>query len=80
MISLLSFYLSQKRDFFREMNLDTAKFITYIRSVEDTYDSSLNFHSSLHPADVAQACHVLMNAPLFEVIIQIIFSGYTVIL
>ena len=47
--------------------IPTDTFVTFMMTLEAHYHSDVEYHNSLHAADVAQSTHILLATPALDV-------------
>ncbi|KAJ8011206.1 hypothetical protein DPEC_G00055760 [Dallia pectoralis] len=58
----------QERDLMRTFKIPTDTFVTFMLTLEAHYHSDVEYHNSLHAADVAQSTHILLSTPTLDAV------------
>ncbi|XP_014044969.1 cAMP-specific 3',5'-cyclic phosphodiesterase 4B isoform X1 [Salmo salar] len=58
----------QERDLMNTFKIPTDTFVTFMMTLEAHYHSDVEYHNSLHAADVAQSTHILLSTPALDAV------------
>uniref|UniRef100_A0A674DNF4 Phosphodiesterase n=1 Tax=Salmo trutta TaxID=8032 RepID=A0A674DNF4_SALTR len=58
----------QERDLMNTFKIPTDAFVTFMMTLEAHYHSDVEYHNSLHAADVAQSTHILLSTPALDAV------------
>uniref|UniRef100_A0A6Q2XH06 Phosphodiesterase n=1 Tax=Esox lucius TaxID=8010 RepID=A0A6Q2XH06_ESOLU len=58
----------QERDLMKTFKIPTDTFVTFMLTLEAHYHSDVEYHNSLHAADVAQSTHILLSTPTLDAV------------
>ncbi|KAL0966806.1 hypothetical protein UPYG_G00300360 [Umbra pygmaea] len=58
----------QERDLMKTFRIPADTFVTFMLTLEAHYHSDVEYHNSLHAADVAQSMHILMSTPALDAV------------
>uniref|UniRef100_UPI00358E2284 3',5'-cyclic-AMP phosphodiesterase 4C-like isoform X7 n=1 Tax=Myxine glutinosa TaxID=7769 RepID=UPI00358E2284 len=67
-LTVILYSIFRERDLLKTFHIPVETFVTYIMTLEDHYHSEVQYHNSLHAADVAQSTHVLLSTPALEAV------------
>uniref|UniRef100_A0A4W5JWA6 Phosphodiesterase n=1 Tax=Hucho hucho TaxID=62062 RepID=A0A4W5JWA6_9TELE len=58
----------QERDLMKTFKIPADTFVTFMLTLEAHYHSDVEYHNSLHAADVAQSTHILLATPALDAV------------
>ncbi|XP_041697523.1 cAMP-specific 3',5'-cyclic phosphodiesterase 4B isoform X2 [Coregonus clupeaformis] len=58
----------QERDLMKTFKIPADTFVTFLLTLEAHYHSDVEYHNSLHAADVAQSTHILLATPALDAV------------
>ncbi|XP_055738660.1 cAMP-specific 3',5'-cyclic phosphodiesterase 4B-like isoform X1 [Salvelinus fontinalis] len=58
----------QERDLMNTFKIPADTFVTFMMTLEAHYHSDVEYHNSLHAADVAQSTHILLSTPALDAV------------
>ncbi|XP_041751584.1 cAMP-specific 3',5'-cyclic phosphodiesterase 4B isoform X1 [Coregonus clupeaformis] len=58
----------QERDLMKMFKIPADTFVTFMMTLEAHYHSDVEYHNSLHAADVAQSTHILLSTPALDAV------------